>query len=59
MEELYNMAIHEETMIATKGKDISILRVPGGWIYTFTTNYVGYEPSDHSVFVPYRPITNH
>ena len=34
--ELFNMALHEEAMIETSmGNSISIIRVKGGWIYTY------------------------
>ena len=51
MDELYEMKLHD--VITPKGPEaISILRVPGGWVYSiFVETEGGYDVSN--TFVPY------
>lgn len=53
MNDLYEMKMHDiKAPDVNGGMTISILRVPGGWIYTtYMKTMGGYIPS--SVFVPY------
>ena len=44
---IYGMKLHD--MIVMKGKEIEVLRVPGGWIYTLTDLAT-------SVFVPFDDV---
>jgi len=45
IEEIYEMGLHDTVFLS---EDMSILRVPGGWIYTF-----GIDDNVTSVFVPF------
>jgi len=52
MSELHTMKLHDILFPDKKEQNISILCVPGGWIYTIHGDFTGgYIPS--SVFVPF------
>jgi hypothetical protein len=50
-EELKNMEIHDHCYYKFNDQEIIILRVVGGWIYSYIG--VGTNGESHSVFVPY------
>lgn len=51
---IYNLKLHESIFIDDKSS-IEVMRVPGGWIYTFIQWYysIDDEKNRHSVFVPF------
>ena len=48
---LHLLNMHEEMEI-NAGSYTNVIRVPGGWIYSFYTEQVGGHFSRNSVFVP-------
>ncbi len=46
MASIYEIKLHELLIL---GRDLSVIRVPGGWIYTIVTD-TGYN----NVFVPFN-----
>ena len=54
MDDIYRMGLHDTLTPGNNTGDISILRVPGGWIYReYSTGPDGEENHISSVFVPF------
>lgn len=49
--DVYKMQLHERMLLSDR--DISVLRVPGGWIYSFTYHHLNSNEYT-SVFVPHN-----
>ena len=51
---IYNLELHEIMFLENKVRGISIIRVPGGWIYTFYAWDVEGKEIPNSLFVPFN-----
>ena len=47
---IYDLKLHETLEL---DDDITIIRVPGGWIYTYYSDYYNQHKTSSMVFVPY------
>lgn len=55
MENIYDLNLHEETtLINTSCLELTVTRVPGGWIYEHMYYSESGVLSSSSVFVPYN-----
>lgn len=51
--DIYELEIHEEIKVSD---DLFVLRVPGGWIYSYWNELEDYTSS--GIFVPFVPKTH-